>query len=273
MDPTIPGPPDSPRLFRPRSVGEILKHAFELYGQHWRNLFLTVALIVVPLAILQVLLVDLVIGEAFSDTVRVGDAEIDDVGAAAAALSGLVVAIVSVLMWAVVTGAITRAAAGTFLGRDLDVAESYRYGLARLGSILLVGLLTGLAIAGGFLLLIIPGLFFLTRLCCSLPALVIEDRRGTAALARSWNLVAGRGWPVFGTIIVAGLITGIVGSILTAPFGDSVVLRAVGQSIASIVTTPYTALVGILIYLDVRVRAERYGPADLEHDLARTAAP
>jgi hypothetical protein len=273
MDPSIPEPPDSPRLFRPRSVGEILKHAFELYGLHWRNLFLTVALIVVPLAILQVILVDLVIGEAFSDTVRVGDAEVDDVGVAASLLAALVVAVVTVLMWAVVTGAITRAAAGTFLGRDLDVAESYRFGLARLGSIILVGLLTGLAIAGGFLLLVIPGLFFLTRLACSMPALVIEDRRGTGALSRSWNLVAGRGWPVFGTIIVAGLITGIAGSILTAPFGDNTALRAIGQSIASIVTTPFTALVGILIYLDVRVRKERYGPADLERDLARTAAP
>jgi hypothetical protein len=254
-------------------VGEILKHAFELYAQHWRNLFVTVALIVVPLAVVQVVLVDLVIGEAFSDTVRVGEAEIDDVRVAGSVLAALVVAVVSVLMWAIVTGAITRAAAGTFLGRDLEVAESYRFGLARLGSILLVGLLTGLAIAGGFLLLIIPGLFFLTRLCCSLPALVIEDRRGTAALSRSWNLVAGRGWPVFGTIIVAGLITGIVGSILTAPFGDNTVLRAVGQSISSIVTTPFAALVGILIYLDVRIRAERYNATDLEQDLARTAAP
>jgi hypothetical protein len=36
---------------------------------------------------------------------------------------------------------------------------------------------------------------------------------------------------------------------------------------------PYTALVGILIYLDVRVRKERYGPAELERDLARWAAP
>jgi hypothetical protein len=176
-------------------------------------------------------------------------------------------------MWAIVAGAITRAAAGTFLGRNLDVGDSYRYAVARVGSIILVGLLMGLAIAAGFVLLVIPGFFVLTKLTATLPALVIEDRRGSAALRRSWDLVTGFGWPVFGTIVVAWLLSGIVAGILTAPFGDSAVGRAIGQSVASIITTPYTSLVGILIYLDLRIRKERYGPADLEQDLARTAAP
>ncbi len=176
-------------------------------------------------------------------------------------------------MWTVLTGAITRAAAGTFLGRDMDVHESYRFGLARFWSIVLVGLLAALAVAGGFLLLVIPGFIVLAHLVCTLPALVIENRRGREALRRSWNLVSGFGWPVFGTIIVAGILTGVLSSILTAPFGDNTLARAIGQSISSIVTMPYTALVGILIYLDLRVRKERYGPAELESDLARSAAP
>jgi hypothetical protein len=274
MDPRIPEPPESPRLFRPRRIGEILSHAFALYRQHWRNLIVIVATIVVPLAVIQVLLVDVLIEDAFERTVELGNGDlVVDVSFTASILGTIVVAIASVLMWAVVTGAITRAAAGTFLGRDLDAGQSYRFGLARLGSILLVGLLAGLAIAGGFVLLLIPGFFILTRLTCSMSALVIEDRRGTQALSRSWNLVAGFGWPVFGTIVVAGLLTGLVGSILTLPFGDSVIGRAVGQALASVITAPYTALVGILIYLDLRVRKEGYGPADLERDLARAAAP
>jgi hypothetical protein len=272
MEPRIPEPPGSPRLFRPRSVGEILTHAFELYRLHWQNLIATVAIIVVPLSILQVLLVDLVIADTFVET-RAGGVEVAaDATLFGSVLAAIAVAVISVLTWTILMGAITRAAAGTFLGRDMDVQESYRYGLARLGSILLVGLLAGLAVGGGFLLLVIPGFFILTRLTCSLPALVIEDRRGTQALSRSWNLVAGRGWPVFGTIIVAGIIGGVVGAILTAPFGDNTLARAIGQSIASVITTPFTALVGILIYLDLRIRAESYGPADLERELARTAA-
>lgn len=265
----IPEPPGSPRLFRPRTVGEILGDAFGLYTRHWRNLLATVAVIVVPLALVQVVLIDLVIGEAFEG----GTTDPADSSIAAAVVASLAIAAITVLMWALVTGAITRAAAGTFLGRDLDVRESYRYGLARFGSILLVGLLAALAIGAGFIALVIPGLFVLTRLTCALPALVVEGRRGRQALSRSWNLVAGRGWPVFGTIIVAGLLTGIVGSILTAPFGDNTAVRAVGQSLSSVITTPYMSLVGILIYLDLRVRKEGYSPAGLDLDLAQNAAP
>ena len=273
MDQHVPEPPDSPRLFRPRGVGEILAHAFEIYRMHWQNLIALVAIIVVPLSILQVVLTDLVIGDAFETSTTTNGTVVVNGSIGGLLLGTLAVAMVSILMWTVLTGAITRAAAGTFLGRDLDIAESYRFGLARFWSIVLVGLLTGLAIAAGFILLVIPGFFVLTRLTCTLPALVIQDKRGTGALSRSWNLVAGFGWKVFGTIVVAGLITGLVSSLLTAPFGDSTVLRIVGQSIASVVTMPYTALVGILIYLDLRVRKEHYGPDDLERELAGSATP
>jgi hypothetical protein len=271
MDQRVPEPPDSPMLFRPRGVGEILAHAFEIYRMHWRNLIALVAVIVIPLSILQVLLTDVVIGDNFNTTSNVnGQIEVNG-SVGSALLASLAVFVLTVLMWTILTGAITRAAAGTFLGRDMDIAESYRFGLARFWSIVLVGLLAGLAIGVGFLLLVVPGFIVLTRLTCAMPALVIEDKRGTSALSRSWNLVAGFGWKVFGTIIVAAIITGLVGSVLTTPFANNEVLRAIFQAIASVLTTPYTALVGILIYLDLRVRKERYSPDDLERDLANTA--
>jgi Na+-driven multidrug efflux pump len=128
--------------------------------------------------------------------------------------------------------------------------------------------LSALAIAVGFLLLIVPGFIVLTFLVCGIPALVIEGTRGRQALRRSWNLVRGRGWPVFGTIIVATILTSLVNSLLTSPFGDNWAARSIGASIASILTMPYMALVGVFIYLDLRVRKEQYSAAELERDLA-----
>ena len=273
MDQHVPEPPGSPRLFRPRGVGEILAHAFQIYRMHWQHLIALVAVIVIPLSILEVVLTDLIIGDAFETTTTTNGTVVVNGSIAGVIAGSLAVAAVSILMWTVLTGAITRAAAGTFLGRDLDIGESYRFGLARFWSIVLVGILTGLAVVAGFLLLVIPGVFVLVRLTCTLPALVIEDQRGRAALSRSWNLVSGFGWKVFGTIIVAGLMTGLVNSLLTAPFANSTALRIVGQSIASVITMPYTALVGILIYLDLRIRKEHYGPDDLERELAGAPTP
>jgi hypothetical protein len=271
MEPRVPEPPGSPRLLRPRSVGELLTDAFELYRQHWQNLFVIVAVIVIPLSFLQVLVGDFWIRQGLTEEELRGGVEVTENGAFAGAILGsIVVAITTILMWTVLTGAITRAAAGTFLGRDLEIGESYRYGFARFWSIVLVGLLSGLAIAVGFVLLIVPGFIVLTFLTCAIPALVIEGKRGREALRRSWNLVRGRGWPVFGTIVVATLINGIVNSLLTAPFGDNWAARSIGASIASVITMPYMALVGVFIYLDVRVRKEQYSAAELERDLAST---
>jgi len=273
MEPRVPEPPGSPRLLRPRSVGELLSDAFELYRRHWQNLFVIVAVIVIPLSFLQVLVGDFWIRQGLTEEELRGGVEVTENGAFAGAILGsIVVAITTILMWTVLTGAITRAAAGTFLGRDLEIGESYRYGFARFWSIVLVGLLSGLAIAVGFVLLIVPGFIVLTFLTCAIPALVIEDKRGREALRRSWNLVRGRGWPVFGTIVVATLINGIVNSLLTAPFGDNWAARSIGASIASVITMPYMALVGVFIYLDVRVRKEQYSAAELERDLASSGS-
>jgi hypothetical protein len=266
----IPDPPDSPKLFRPRGVGEILTHALDIYRMHWRNLIALVAIIVVPLTFLQVILADQV-SESVGVTRSVnGTLEVSG-SLGAFWLAALATAVLSILTFTILTGAITRAAALTFVGHDMDIAESYRFGLARFWSIVLVGLLYALAVLGGLILFIIPGIFFAIRFSLSVHTLVIEGRRGTDALSRSWNLVKGFGWHVFGALFVSAFLTGIVSSALTAPFQSNVALRAIAQSVASVITMPYTALVGVLLYLDVRVRKERYDPSMLEADLARSA--
>lgn len=272
MEPRIPEEPGSPSLLRPRAVGEILSDAFRLYARHWQNLIILVAVIVIPLSFLQVLLGDVWIRDSVTEEELTNGVEVASGTVVAGILAALVVAFVSVLMWTILTGAITRAAAGTFLGRDLDIGESYRFGFVRFWSIVLVGVLAGLAIALGFVLLVIPGFIVLTFLSCAIPALVVEDKRGREALRRSWNLVRGFGWHVFGTIVVAALLNAIVSGLLTAPFGDEWAARSIAAAIASAITMPYMALVGVFIYADLRVRKERYTAADLERDLAATAA-
>jgi hypothetical protein len=269
MEPRIPEEPGSPSLLRPRGVGEILGDAFRLYARHWQNLILIVAVIVIPLSVAEVLLTDFWIREGLTEEeLRNGVEVVVDGAFVAGVLASFVLVAISILMWTILTGAITRAAAGTFLGRDLEIGESYRYGFARFWSIVLVGVLSALAIAVGFVLLVIPGFIVLTFLSCGIPALVIEDKRGREALRRSWNLVRGFGWHVFGAFILAAILSGIVNGVLTAPFGDNYAVRSITASIASVITMPFMALVGVFIYLDLRVRKERYSAADLEGGLA-----
>ena len=151
--------------------------------------------------------------------------------------------------------------------------QSYRFGFHRLGSVLLVSVLVGLAVIGGLILFIIPGIYIAIRLCVSIEALVVEGRRGTEAMGRSWGLVGGHWWHAFGTLVVAGLLTGIVNAVITAPFGATGwVVQGVAAALATVVTLPYGALVGVLLYLDLRARKERLTIETLRTDLQVSAA-
>jgi uncharacterized membrane protein len=107
----------------------------------------------------------------------------------------------------------------------------------------------------------------------SIPALVVENLRGTDAMSRSWNLVKGNFWHALGLIIVAGIITAVVGGIVGAIGGaisDNWFVVWIFQAIAQIITAPFTALVTVLLYLDLRARREALTADALRADLNRS---
>ena len=74
-------------------------------------------------------------------------------------------------------------------------------------------------------------------------------------------------------MVVGGLLTGIVNAVITAPFGNtSWFAQAVAAAVATVVTLPYSALVGVLLYLDLRARKESLTMETLRTDLQAPAA-
>ena len=115
----------------------------------------------------------------------------------------------------------------------------------------LIGLaiVAGIAIAIGFVLIIIPGLILLTWWAVAAPALVIERAGVFGALGRSRELVRGNGWNVFGTILLVLLINiavNIVAAIIGAALGDAG--RGVVDWIAATLTAPIVALTSSVLY-------------------------
>jgi len=170
--------------------------------------------------------------------------------------ASLLGAALAFVMSFVVQAAVSRAAAQATVGDVVDTESSYRWGFRHLGSVLLISILAGLAIFVGLILLVIPGLIVIVMLCVVIPALVFEGKRGTAALSRSWELVKGNFWHAAGTILLAGLIAGVVSGILTALAGSNWFAYWILSAIGRVITVPFTALVSVLLYLDLRARAE-----------------
>ena len=255
-------------LPRPMGVGEILSTAFQLYQRYWRTLLAIAAVVVVPFTLLQYLL---------GHTVRFSGAAISNgvvvrTSSWRVGVAGLVAALAGVVMYLVLTGAITRAVAAEVAGEDPGVEQSYRFGFHRLGSVLLVSVLVGLATIAGFILFIIPGIYIGVRLAVSVEALVVEGRRGTQAMGRSWELVGGHWWHAFGALVVAGLLTALVNAVITTPFNNtSWFVQAIAAAIATVITLPYGVLVGVLLYLDLRARKEQLTLDRLRADLQASA--
>jgi hypothetical protein len=253
----------------PRGIGEILSTAFQLYRRHWRTLLAIAAVVVVPLTLLQY-----GIGHWF----RTHGQQLQEPAEVstsfwAVASASLLAALVGLLLYQVLTGAITRNIATEVTGQDLGLEQSYRFGFARLGPILVVSILVGLATILGLIVFIIPGMYIGVRLAVSIQALVVEDKRGTEAMRRSWDLVGGHWWHAAFTLLVAALITGLVNAVITAPFGAGAwFLQAVAAAVATIVTLPYGALVGVLLYLDLRARKERLDLDTLKANLQASTA-
>src|ERR687897_320399 len=81
-----------------------------------------------------------------------------------------------------------------------------QHALALLGSAIVVSI--------GFILLIIPGLILITIWSVGAPAIVAEGAGPIEAFGRSWRLVRGDAWPVFGTLLVALVIVIVIGVVL-----------------------------------------------------------
>jgi hypothetical protein len=190
------------------------------------------------------------------------------------------------------------------LGRRMDAGAMWRRArgrlLAALGLALLVGLVTTLAVvaalapgavalaagsdAAGVTLLVagviaaIVAVFVIyTRWSLAAPALVLENAPVTTAMRRSWRIVRGSTWRVFGILLLAGIIVAIGQAVITVPVGLLASLPAAGQPspyaslsatfaqllitgvgtiVAGAIFYPFSAAVSALLYIDLRMRRE-----------------
>jgi len=212
---------------RKLSVGDVFNEVFSIYGAQ--------AGVLLPIAFWIYLAVAVVTGVA--------------AGSVGLLLVALVVTLIAgVLYQGVVVSLVRDVQDGK---RDSSMGDLINEATPFIGALLGAGILAGLATAVGFLLLIVPGLILLTIWAVIAPVIVIERAGVMDSFGRSRELVRGNGWPVFGAVIAAVLITVVVGAILSSialAITDGVILQIVFNALASTVTAPITALVAAVLY-------------------------
>jgi hypothetical protein len=209
-------------------VGDVLNRVFELYKEHFG--------VLIPAAFWLFLVVSILSG-------IVGQ---HDVGLL------LIVAVVTFAVAILYQGMVVSLVHDVQDGRrDSSVGDLFRSVGPVLGPLIGASILYGIAVGIGFFLIIVPGCILLTIWAVIAPAIVIEKKDVMASFGRSRELVRGFGWPVFGSVVVATLITAIASLILTGiaeAIAGGPILRIVFGALASTLTAPVGGLVAAVLY-------------------------
>jgi hypothetical protein len=133
---------------------------------------------------------------------------------------------------------------------DLSIGETVSAALPSLGAVILASILAAIAISIGLFLLIVPGLFLITIWAVFVPVIVIERSGALASFGRSRELVRGRGWHVFATLVLVYVIMLAVNIVLGLVFHalPHVLSSGLAAIISGTLISPFLALVVTLMY-------------------------
>ncbi|WP_091299329.1 hypothetical protein [Amycolatopsis xylanica] len=278
---------------RPLNLGEILDGAITIIRRYPGQVLGVSAIIAVISAVLNFgtafLLADNLVeieqlGPAATDQQR-ADQAWRILGPTIGSLA--IVLLITVLMHAILQGYLTTIAGKAVLGRPVSVKEAVSEVGPRIPQLVVVGLLYGLMCFVGLLLcvvgVVVPGTFF----ALASAALILERSTIMESLRRSGRLVSKAFGRVLGFLIVAYLISWVLSFIIQLPFdlgaggtlgrlfgvsaphvpttGD-LIIQAAGSVVVDTLIAPFSALVIVLIYVDLRMRQE-----GMDIDLARAA--
>ena len=219
---------------RPLSLGELLDRSFSLYRRHFSTF---VGIMAAPAAMMMLISIA---GQMLPMLARNGAASpltpvnIGLFFAGVFAVFGL--SVLYFVVYVLATGATTAAVSDLYLDSPVTIAGSYARVRGRLGSLLLLMLLTGLRVVGAVVvtvlvitlvvlvigrgtpilsgaLAVLIGIlgflftfFLMLRYAVSVPALTLEPVRASEALARSVELTRGRLGRVLVLVIFATVI-------------------------------------------------------------------
>jgi hypothetical protein len=310
-----PAPAPGGVPLRPLAVGDILSGAFTLIR---RNPVATLGLA----AIIAILSAALSTPLSWADLrlthqLQASITPQTQAGQASQALSHFVsgfipvaigILLVAFLTQAILTGMLTGALGRALIGDNITIGQAWR--IARVLWVLAVTFLLlliwvalfvpvvalvillaaahlgGLAVLAGVLGgigTVVVEIWIYVRLLLTVPAIVLEGASPVSAMRRSWNLVRGSWWRIFGILLLTYVMVAFIGNILRLPFniigllvsgqhgGNSLsaflaaggtptlttlAFTAIGGIISTTCTAPISAGVIVLLYADARMRKE-----------------
>jgi hypothetical protein len=256
---------------RPLSLGELLDRTFFLYRGHF---LLFVGIAAIPYSFFFVVNLATALAPVFARSAAIGHSQ--PAGMAVALIGGGLFALLAVFVGSVAflfsVGATVFAVSEIYTGRRTSIRESLARVRGKTGIIFGVLFLSGLILVGGFLALIIPGIYLMCRICVATPAALLEDIGPADSIRRSFDLTGGFAGRAFLIYLLYFLMVSIFAGLFQTPFVILIaasakhtqlvilwtVLMQVGNFLGSVLVAPVSTIGFALFYYDLRVRKEAF---------------
>jgi hypothetical protein len=257
---------------RPLSLGEILDRTFSLYR---RNFLLFAGITAIPqLLVLALRLTQTLFTEVPGRRAGVPLEQFQSSGAVGAILlGGLLGLIVFLVAYLFAQGGTVYAVSELYLGRTTTIGAALGRMRGQLASLFGVVILNGLAVMGGLILLVIPGIYVACRLITCVPAALLEDLGPRSSLERSFALTKDNAGRAFVIYLLYMVLVYAAAMLFTFPFylmigltGRShpesvrtwLVMAQVGTFFADVLVSPFLTIATSVFYYDLRVRKEAF---------------
>ncbi len=265
------------------SAGDILDQAIRIYRENFVALVTIVAIVTVPLLVIQAVVVGLSLPFA-GDFTTPPDIDSPTLIIAVVIVT-ILVSLVAAILGIIQLGALTSFVSERFLGRPITVRQAYGNAFRRWLGLLIAALLLGLAFLGLFLLffgiifipaiaaaltgaesdtasamagvgflclcvLVIPALiamlYLYTRWTFWTQAIMLESYNSTGGLGRSWKLVKGSFWRVLGFNLLLGILVYALSFGVVGAISVTLIFLP-SPVLRFIVQTVFNGLLGVII--------------------------
>ncbi|UGS36501.1 hypothetical protein [Capillimicrobium parvum] len=211
-------------------VGKVINETFSVYGQN--------AVVVLASSIVVFVVVGVVSGLLQT---------------AGGFVPQALAAVIRVAGFAFYTGFVVRLVEDVRDGRrDQTIGGLMSSAMPAIVSLVVFGILFGIGVGIGLVLIIVPGLILLTFWSVGAPAIVVERAGPIEAFGRSWRLVRGDAWSVFGALLVMLLfiiVIGVVLAVIATPIGNGAIV--VANVISNVITAPLFAIAVSVMFFDL----------------------
>jgi len=238
------------------SLGGVLDQAISIVKDHFGVLFSIMLIVLVPFSLITGFL-QLAIAPPLPENPTTADFEqVQQAYVTYWPLFTLFGLINGLFILPLTNASVIYAVAKLYLGKPISAIGAISQGMKRIIPLIGTSILMYLAVFGGLILLIIPGILFALWFGLSQHVVVIEEESGTKALGRSKKLVR----PHLGTFLMLGIVmfaitfgVGLMGGLVTQPH-----LSLIVSTLLHAATTILWTAAGVVFYFSCRCAEENF---------------